>query len=105
VIDNYIDETTLTHLAKKKSGVKVLLLTKTITPQLQLDVQKADTQYGDFDVKQFTQSHDRFIIIDGGKEIYHIGASLKDLGKKWFAFQKMDKNSVAGIIAAISGLI
>ena len=105
VIDSYIDETTLTHLAKKKSGVKVLLLTKTITPQLQLDVQKADTQYGDFDVKQFTQSHDRFIIIDGGKEIYHIGASLKDLGKKWFAFQKMDKNSVAGIITAISGLI
>jgi len=105
LIDNYIDDSTLTHLAKKKSGVKVLLLTKTITPQLQLDVQKADTQYGDFDVKQFTQSHDRFIIIDGGKEIYHIGASLKDLGKKWFAFQKMDKNSVAGIISAISGLI
>jgi len=105
VIDNYIDDSTLTHLAKKKNGVKVLLLTKTITPQLQLDVQKADTQYGDFDIKQFTQSHDRFIIIDGGKEIYHIGASLKDLGKKWFAFQKMDKNSVAGIITAISGLI
>ena len=105
VIDSYIDETTLTHLAKKKSGVKVLLLTKTISKQLQLDVQKADAQYGDFDVKQFTKSHDRFIIIDGGKEIYHIGASLKDLGKKWFAFSKMDKNSVAGIINAVSGLI
>jgi len=105
VIDSYIDETTLTHLAKKKSGVKVLLLTKTITPQLQLDVQKADTQYGNFDVKQFTQSHDRFIIIDGGKEIYHIGASLKDLGKKWFAFQNMDKESVKSIISAILGLI
>jgi len=105
VIDSYIDETTLTHLAKKKSGIKVLLLTKTISPQLQLDVQKADAQYGDFDVKQFTQSHDRFIIIDGGKDIYHIGASLKDLGKKWFAFSKMDKDSVASIITAISGLI
>ena len=105
LIDNYIDENALTHLAKKNNGVKALLLTKTISKQLGLDVQKADAQYGDFDVKQFTQSHDRFIIIDGGKEIYHIGASLKDLGKKWFAFQKMDKDSVAGIIAAISGLI
>jgi len=105
VIDSYIDETTLTHLAKKKNGVKVLLLTKTISPQLQLDVQKADAQYGNFDVMQFTQSHDRFIIIDGGKEVYHIGASLKDLGKKWFAFQKMNKDSVKGIIAAISGLM
>ena len=105
VIDNYIDDSTLTHLAKKNKGVKVLLLTKKITPQLQLDVQKADAQYGDFDVKQFTQSHDRFIIIDGGKEVYHLGASLKDLGKKWFAFQKMNKESVKGIISAISGLI
>jgi len=105
VIDNYIDDSTLTHLAKKNNGVKVILLTKSISKQLRLDVQKADAQYGDFNVKQFTQSHDRFIIIDGGKEIYHIGASLKDLGKKWFAFQKMDKDSVAGIISAISGLI
>jgi len=105
VIDNYIDDNTLTHLAKKNKGVKVLLLTKSISKQLSLDVQKADAQYGDFDVKQFTQSHDRFIIIDGGKEVYHIGASLKDLGKKWFAFQKMDKDSVSGIITAISGLI
>ena len=105
VIDNYIDDNTLVHLAKKNKGVKVLLLTKSINKQLRLDVQKADAQYGDFDVKQFSKSHDRFIIIDGGNEIYHIGASLKDLGKKWFAFQKMDKDSVAGIISAISGLI
>jgi len=105
IIDNYIDDNTLTHLAKKNKGVKVLLLTKSINKQLRLDVQKADAQYGDFEVKQFNKSHDRFIIIDGGKEIYHIGASLKDLGKKWFAFQKMDKDSVTGIISAISGLI
>ena len=105
LIDNYIDDSTLIHLAKKNKGVKVLLLTKSIGPQLALDVQRADAQYGDFDVKQFTKSHDRFIIIDGGTEIYHIGASLKDLGKKWFAFQKMDKGSVAGIISAVSGLI
>jgi len=102
LIDSYIDETTLTHLAKKKTGVKVLLLPKTISTQLQLDVQKANAQYGDFVVKQFAKSHDRFIIIDGGKEIYHIGASLKDLGKKWFAFSKVSKDMVAIIINEIS---
>jgi hypothetical protein len=105
VIDNYIDDNTLTHLAKKNKGVKVLLLTKNICKQLNLDVKKADSQYGDFEVKQFSKSHDRFIIIDGGKEIYHIGASLKDLGKKWFAFQKMNKDSVANIMSEVSGLI
>jgi hypothetical protein len=105
LIDNFIDDTVLTHLAKKKKGVKVLLLTKNISTQLALDVQKANAQYGDFNVKQFTQSHDRFIIIDGGKEIYHIGASLKDLGKKWFAFSKMNKDSIANIVTAVSGLI
>ena len=105
VIDNYIDDNTLTHLVKRNKGVKVLLLTKSISKQLRLDVQKADAQYGDFNVKQFSKSHDRFIIIDSGREIYHIGASLKDLGKKWFAFSKMDKDSVTGIISAISGLI
>jgi len=105
LIDNYTDESTLTHLAKKKKGVKALLLTKNIDKKLNLDIQKANAQYGDFDAKQFTQSHDRFLIIDNGKEVYHIGASLKDLGKRWFAFSKMDKGSVASIINAISGLI
>jgi hypothetical protein len=105
LIDNYIDENTLTHLAKKKKGVKVLLLTKNTSKQLSLDIQKANAQYGDFYVKQFTQSHDRFLIIDNGKEVYHIGASLKDLGKKWFAFSKMDKKSVEGIMNTISGLV
>ena len=105
LIDNYVDENTLTHLAKKEIGVKVLLLTGNISNQLSLDVKKAKTQYGDFDVKPFTQSHDRFLIIDGGKEVYHIGASLKDLGKKWFAFSKMNKESVAGIVNAVSGLM
>jgi len=101
LIDNYIDENTLTHLAKKKKGVKALLLTKNIDEQLNLDIQRANAQYGDFGAKQFTQSHDRFLIIDNGKEVYHIGASLKDLGKKWFAFSKMDKDSVVNIINAI----
>jgi hypothetical protein len=105
LIDNYVDENTLTHLAKKDSGVKAFVLTAKISRQLTLDVQKANTQYGDFYVKQFAQSHDRFLIIDGGKDVYHIGASLKDLGKKWFAFSKMNKESIAIIINAVSGLI
>lgn len=104
LIDNYIDETTLTHLAKKKEGVNVLLLTKSISKQLSLDVKKANTQYGSFALKPFTQSHDRFLIIDE-KDVYHLGASLKDLGKKWFAFSKLDKNSVGNIINSISELI
>jgi hypothetical protein len=103
LIDNYIDETTLTHLAKKKKAVKVILLTK-ITGKLNLDIQKANAQYGGFEAKEFTQSHDRFLIIDDGKEVYHLGASLKDLGKKWFAFSKMDKSSVEGIVKAVSRL-
>jgi len=81
LIDNYIDESTLTHLAKKNKGVKVHLLTKQVSKQLQLDIQKANAQYGSFEVKAFTHSHDRFLIIDG-TEVYHLGASLKDLGKK-----------------------
>ena len=104
LIDNYIDETTLTHLTKKNQGVKVLLLTKDISKQLNLDIQKANTQYGHFEAKAFALSHDRFLIIDG-KEVYHLGASLKDLGKKWFAFSKMEARSVGGIMNEIKELI
>ncbi|MBA3899216.1 MAG: virulence RhuM family protein [Bacteroidetes bacterium] len=93
LIDNYIDESTITHLAKKNKNVKVLLLTKNTGKQLALDVQKANEQYGNFKMKTFTNSHDRFLVIDGN-EVYHIGASLKDLAKKWFAFSKMDKSSL-----------
>ncbi len=89
LIDNYIDENTLTHLSKKAEKVNVLLLTKTISRQLALDVDKANAQYGNFEIKEFKDSHDRFLIIDG-KELYHLGASLKDLGKRWFAFSRMD---------------
>jgi len=76
-------------------------LTKKITTQLNLDLKKANEQYGNFEAKEFHQSHDRFLILDG-TEIYHLGASLKDLGKKWFAFSKMDKKSVSSIINEIS---
>ncbi len=103
LIDNYIDETSLIHLSKKGKNVKVLLLTKNTGKQLALDVEKANMQYGNFVLKNFVKSHDRFLIIDG-VEVYHLGASLKDLGKKWFAFSKLDKNSVEGILSSISKL-
>ncbi|MBS1736680.1 MAG: virulence RhuM family protein [Bacteroidetes bacterium] len=104
LIDNYIDETTLTHLSKKKKGVQVLLLTKNINKQLHLDIQKVNDQYGNFEGKIFSQSHDRFLIIDQ-KEIYHLGASLKDLGRKWFAFSKLEKESVENIINSIATIV
>src|SRR5690606_13002205 len=85
----YIDESTLTHLSKKGKNVKVQLFTKNISKTLALDVKKANEQFGHFEVKELKSSHDRFLIIDQ-KELYQIGASLKDLGKKWFAFSKMD---------------
>ena len=101
LIDNYIDESTLTHLAKKNNKVKVLLLSKTINKQLALDVKKANDQYGDFEIQEFNKSHDRFLIIDKS-EVFHLGASLKDLGKKWFAFSQLNKNSVESILKSIS---
>lgn len=104
LIDNYINESSITHLSKKKKDVKVLLLTKVINNTLMLDVKKANEQYGNFQLKAFTKSHDRFLIIDN-KEIYHLGASLKDIGKKWFAFSRMNKKSVENIINEISILI
>ena len=100
LIDNYIDETTLTILSKKELNTKVLLLTKSINKQLNLDVEKANQQYRNFTLREFNKSHDRFLIIDE-TEIYHFGASLKDLGRKWFAFSKMDKSSVESILKAI----
>lgn len=104
LIDNYINETTLIHLAKKSPNVRAILLTKTISKQLELDIQKANAQYGDFDLKPFDKSHDRFLIIDG-KEIYHLGASLKDLGKRWFAFSKLERESVKSILLSVSELL
>jgi hypothetical protein len=89
LIDNYIDENTLTHLCKKEAQVKVLLFTKSINKELALDIIKVNKQYSNFEIFEFSQSHDRFLIIDQ-KELYHLGASLKDLGRKWFAFSKMN---------------
>ncbi len=104
LIDNYVDESVLVHLSKKHKNATISILTKTISKQLELDVKKANEQYGNFEVKLFTQSHDRFLIIDE-TEVYHLGASLKDLGKKWFAFSKLNKSSVESILNSILELI
>ena len=104
LIDNYIDENTIAQLAKKEKNVSVTLLCKSHGKTLLLDVQKAQEQYGNFELKLFPKSHDRFLIIDEN-DIYHLGASLKDLGKKWFAFSKMEKSSVASIMNEILELI
>jgi hypothetical protein len=93
LIDNYLDESVFTLFGKKKRGVKVTFLTKEISRQVALDVKKANEQYGDFQINEFKLSHDRFLIVDG-KDIYHIGASIKDLGKKWFAFTKLKTETV-----------
>ncbi len=93
LIDNYIDETVLTLLSKRETRVKATVYTKNITKQLELDLQKYNAQYPNIELKKFDSSHDRFLIIDA-KEVYHIGASLKDLGKKWFAFSKFDMGAL-----------
>jgi hypothetical protein len=103
VIDNYLDDSVITQLTKKQKNVSVYLLSKTISKQLQTDVAKANTQYPTFKTLTFTKAHDRFIVIDQ-KEVYHIGASLKDLGKKWFAFSKLENDSVT-ILQTIKELI
>jgi phage regulator Rha-like protein len=89
LLDNYIDETVLEQLTKSHPKVKIHILTKNITDNLKLDIKKYNNQYTKLNLVPFNLSHDRFLIIDK-RDIYHIGASLKDLGKKWFAFSKLD---------------
>jgi len=85
LVDNYIDESVLLMLSKRQAGVGATVYTSALTKEAKLDLKKYSSQYPDIDIKQFTKCHDRFLIIDRNI-IYHIGASLKDLGKKWFAF-------------------
>jgi len=89
LIDNYIDENVLVLLSKRKPDVNTTIYSSNITKQLKLDIKRFNEQYPNIEIKTFKQSHDRFLIIDS-KTVYHIGASLKDLGKKWFAFSKID---------------
>jgi len=93
LIDNYIDDSVLTLFSKRKKGVHIQIYTKDIPKQLQLDITKFNEQYPTLEAKILKNSHDRFLIIDE-TELYHIGASLKDVGKKWFAFSKMDSESL-----------
>lgn len=108
LIDNYIDDTVITLLKKKSPRVSCHIFTKTIDAQLQLDVRRFNEQYGrhrngSLEIHRFTKAHDRFLIIDEA-EVYHFGASLKDLGKKWFAFSKMDRTTVHELLEAVARL-
>lgn len=93
LIDNYIDETVLMILSKRKENCKAVIYTKNISEQLKLDLKKHNAQYPKIEIKEFSDAHDRFLIIDN-KDIYCIGASLKDLGKKWFAFSKFESGAL-----------
>ena len=88
LIDNYVDETVLTLLDKREEGVSAVIYTQQISRQFQLDIDRHNAQYAPIDVETFRLSHDRFLCIDD--DVYHIGASIKDLGKKWFGFSKME---------------
>ncbi len=90
LIDNYVDESTLLMLSKRNPKSNATIYTQKLTAQLQLDLAKHNEQYPRIDIKTLKTSHDRFLILDR-KEVYHIGASLKDLGKKWFGFSKLNE--------------
>ena len=88
LIDNYVDDSVLSILAKRNPGVEATVFTSNINKQIQIDRDKHNQQYPQIDLKHFSKSHDRFLIVDE-EIVYHIGASLKDLGKKWFAFSRI----------------
>ena len=100
LIDNYIDETVLTHLAKRAETVEAIIYTKSISRVLRLDLERHNSQYPPIQLQELRDSHDRFLIIDR-KELYHIGASLKDLGKKWFAFSKLDEKMLEFVLSRL----
>ena len=99
LIDNYVDETVLTMLDKREPSVDATIYTLKISSQLLLDIAKHDAQYPAIPVKVFTKAHDRFLIVDD--KVYHIGASLKDLGKKWFAFSLMENLTPSDLISRL----
>lgn len=99
LIDNYVDESVLTLLDKRNDGVTATIYTRQISKQLALDIAKHDAQYPSIPVWIFKMSHDRFLIIDD--KVYHIGASIKDLGKKWFAVSLMEAQDANAIISRL----
>ena len=96
LIDNYVDDSVLSLLDKRAANVEAIIYTQHISKQLQLDIERHNSQYPAINVKHFSKAHDRFLLID--EEVYHIGASIKDLGKKWFAFTLMRDLSPAMLI-------
>ena len=99
LIDNYIDESTLLMLEKRNNGVTATIYTHSIGEQLQLDIARHNAQYRPITVLRYKKSHDRFLILDD--DVYHVGASLKDLGKQWFAIMKMNEITAGDILAKI----
>lgn len=99
LIDNYVDDSVLAMLDKRQAGVAATIYTQKISQQLQLDINKHNAQYPPVKVESFNKAHDRFLLIDD--EVYHIGASIKDLGKKWFAFTLMRDITAAELIRKI----
>jgi len=101
LIDNYVDDTVLAMLDKRADVVSATIYTQHVSQQLQLDIDRHNAQYDPIVVEHFNRAHDRFLLID--EEVYHIGASLKDLGRKWFAFTLMHDITAAELISRISG--
>jgi hypothetical protein len=100
LIDNYIDESVLAQLSKRTMNVEAIIYTKSISRVLRLDLERHNSQYPPIQIRELHESHDRFLIIDR-KELYHIGASLKDLGKKWFAFSKLDEKMLEFVLSKL----
>ena len=100
LIDNYVDDTVLTMLDKRKAGVPATIYTQHVSQQFQLDVDRHNAQYAPIAIEHFNRAHDRFLLIDN--EVYHLGASLKDLGKKWFAFTLMHDLTAKEMIQKIN---
>ena len=99
LIDNYVDDTVLTMLDKREAGVSATIHTQKISRQFKLDITKHNAQYPAIDVKVFRKAHDRFLILDN--QVYLIGASLKDLGKKWFAVSLMSETDPEILISRL----
>lgn len=99
LIDNYVDNTVLTMLDKRDTGVSATIYTQKISAQLRLDITKHNAQYAAIDVREFTKSHDRFLILDN--QVYLIGASIKDLGKKWFAVSLMTETDPEHLLSRL----
>ena len=99
LIDNYVDDTVLTLLDKRSEGVSATIYTQRVSSQFQLDVDRHNSQYPFIEIKRFNKAHDRFLLIDN--EVYHIGASIKDLGKKWFGFTLMRDITATELIKKI----